>query len=306
MEEKIIISNIKGGFGNQLHQYGTGLAAALKLNAKFKLDLSFFDQEEFKGWYKLDQINVEINRATDEEIEILKNKSTNSIFYRAFNKLGLHSQYNKKSDILDLYGFKPDSRILNIKDSAYISGWCPKEIYIRQIRDSLIEKFKLKSELSKEAAKYLEKIQSSNSVAIHIRRGDYLELKHFFRIVPLDYYKRAVDIILKKIDNPTFFVFSNDLTWARENVNFLRNPIFVDFSLLPSYMGFADIEEFELIKHCKHCIIGNSSFSWWAAYLNQHINKNIFVPKIWFNDEFYQSSLDKNPIFPNDWSLIDA
>jgi hypothetical protein len=304
MKEKIIISHIKGGFGNQLHQYGTGLAAALKLNARFKVDLSFFDREQYKNWYKLDKINVEINKATDEEIAILKNRPTSSLFFRATNKLGLPSQYNKKSDLLDLYGFKPDLRILNIDHSAYISGWCPKEAYVRNIREVLIDNFRPNAIFSQEAANVLEQIKSTNSISVHIRRGDYLELEHFFRVVPLEFYRQAVRQILLKVNSPTFFIFSNDLEWVKDNVNFIDNAVFVDFSTSKEYNGFADLEEYELMKQCKHNIIGNSSFSWWAAYLNENIGKIVYTPKTWFNDKFYQRSLEENPIFPSDWCLI--
>lgn len=304
MEEKLIISHIKGGFGNQLHQYGTGLALAHRLKAKFKVDLSFFDIEQYKKWYKLDKINVNIEIASHEEIEILKSKPNASIFYRGLKKLGFHSQYAKKTDIADVYGFEPDKRILNLQHSAYLSGWCPKEIYVRPIRSILIEQFTPKEKLSQCAENYLKKIKSTNSVSIHIRRGDYLELEHFFRIIPIDYYKEAVIEISKTVQDPVFYIFSNDLNWVKDNLDFVKNPIFVDMSACENYSGLADIEEYEIMKHCKHNIIGNSSFSWWAAYLNENENKMVFTPKKWFNDQFYQSSLEKYSIFPDSWVTL--
>ncbi len=231
--------------------------------------------------------------ASKKEIETLKSKPDASIFYRGLKKLGFHHQYAKKTHIDDIYGFEPDKRILNLQQSAYLSGWCPKEIYVRPIRSILMEQFTPKEKLSQCAENYLEAIKTTNSVSIHIRRGDYLELEHFFRIIPLDYYKDAVDEVYKRIQDPVFYIFSNDLNWVKDNLNFVKNPVFVDMSACENYSGLADIEEFEIMKHCKHNIIGNSSFSWWAAYLNNNESKIVITPKKWFNDSFYQSSLEK-------------
>lgn len=304
MNNKLIISHIKGGFGNQLHQYGTGLAFALKLNAKFKVDLSFFEQEKYKHWYKLDKVNVELDLATCEEIELLKNKPDAPLIYRVLKKIGINSKYRKNSDIVDTFGFKPDKRILNLNDSAYISGWCAKEIYVREIRTKLIQQFKPIAPLTSCAQDYMDLIKDTNSVSIHIRRGDYLDLDHFFRVIPIDYYKAAITQIIKTVNNPSFFIFSNDINWVKENFDFINDPIFVDHTKCRNYSGYADIEEYELMKNCKHNIIGNSSFSWWAAYLNQNNNKIVIAPKKWFNDKFYQESFEQYPICPSNWNLI--
>lgn len=304
MNDKLIISHLKGGFGNQLQQYATALAVATRLKARLKVDISIFEKEEYRKWYKMDKINVNIEQATHDEIERLKNKPNAPLLYMILRKLGISSKYRKRTDISALFGFKTDKRIMNLKHSAYISGWCSAEAYVREIKPLLTEQFKPKTPLSLCANNVLEKIRITNAVSIHIRRGDFLELQHFFRIVPIEYYKTAVAEISKRIQSPQFFIFSNDLSWAKDNIDFINNPVFVDLSSCQNYSGYADIEEFELMKNCKHNIIGNSSFSWWAAYLNQNNNKSVIAPKNWFNDKFYQESFEQYPICPNDWKLI--
>ena len=304
MNDKLIISHLKGLLGNQLQQYATGLAVAKKLNARYKVDLSFFDNPQYRNWYKMDKINVNIEVATPEEIEMLKNKENSPLFYMILNKLGIFSEYRKKTDIAENFGFKADKRVLNLNHSAYIKGWCSSGDYVKEIRKDVLDQFKPKLPLSQCAQNYLHMIKSSNSVAVHIRRGDFLELQHFFRIVPVDYYKLAISQITELIENPKFFIFSNDIEWAKSNMGFIKDPIFVDVASCDNYEGFADIEEFELIKQCNHNINGNSSFSWWAAYLNSNPNKTVIVPKKWFNDKFYQSSIEKYPLCPPDWINI--
>lgn len=304
MSKILIISYLKGGFGNQLQQYSTGLAIARKLNAEYKVDLSFFNDERYKKWYKLDNINVSLKLANSDEIALLKNKPNAPFIYKVLGKFGIHSEYRKKSDIIENFGFKPDKRLISLNHSAYITGWCSASEYVREIRTILIEQFKPKNPLSDCAKSYLDQINCSESVSIHIRRGDFLDLQHFFRIIPIEYYKIAVKEIFNKINNPKFFIFSNDLEWAKNNINFIENPVFVDFSSCENYNILADIEEFELMKHCNHNIIANSSFSWWAAYLNVNCNKIVIAPHKWFNDKFYQTSFEKFPLCPSDWLLL--
>lgn len=304
MEEKLIISHLKGGFGNQLQQYATGLALARKLNAMYKVDISFFEQEQYRKWYKMDKVNVNLELATKEEIERLKNKPNSPLFFMVLNKLGIHSVYRKKTDIIDSFNFKADKRILNLKHSAYISGWCSAGTYVRDIKPVVIEQFTPKSPLSDYAQEYLNKIKAVNAVSIHIRRGDFLDLQHFFRIVPIEYYKMAVAEISKRLVNPKFFIFSNDIEWAKENTEFVNSPVFVDLSSCENYTGYADIEEFELMKHCKHNIIANSSFSWWASYLNKNNDKIVIAPKKWFNDKSFQKSFEKYPLYQKNWIQI--
>lgn len=301
MNKKIIIFNIRGKFGNQLHQYGTGLALAKKLNAKFKVDLSFFDQEKYKSWYKLDNININIERATEKEIAQLKNQDNAPIIYRALKKFGIPSRYRKNTDIKETFGFKPDQRIIELDNSAYITGWCCIEKYIHDIQTTLREKFVPKVPLTSFAGEYIKKVQNSNSVSLHIRRGDYMNYNNFYRIIPIDYYKKAIKLITKRIENPEFFIFSNDIQWVKDNFKFIENPNFMDLSSSENYNGLADIEEFEIMKHCQNNIIGNSSFSWWAAYLNANSNKIVMAPEKWYKDKFYQDSFEKYPIFPEEW-----
>ena len=102
----------------------------------------------------------------------------------------------------------------------------------------------------------------------------------------------------------TFFVFSNDLEWSRRNLNFISNVVFVDLNFNKDYNGKADMEEFELMKYTKHNIIANSSFSWWSAYLNENNEKTVILPKVWFNDRFYQNSYNKYPLCMPNWISI--
>jgi hypothetical protein len=303
MRKKTVISHIKAGFGNQIFQFATGYAAAKRMGAIFKLDITFFDtSNEFT--FKLNNLNIDLNIADKHEIEKLKNKEAAPLFYRVLGKLGLYNKFRKKTHIDEKFGFSPDDKILNLNHSAYIFGWCTAIRYFHDCKKDFQVLFSPKLAFTKQANYFLEKIKQTNSVSMHVRRGDYVDLESFFRVLPISYFEAASEIILKKHPNANFFIFSNDLNWARENFKFLKNVEFVDLNYSNDYTGKADIEEFFLMKHCKHNVIANSSFSWWPAYLNSNPNKIVITPKVWFNNINYQKSFEANPLMDENWISI--
>lgn len=125
---------------------------------------------------------------------------------------------------------------------------------------------------------------TSNTVTLHVRRGDYLKISHIHPICSINYYKKAAEIIgFDKIYN----IFSDDIDWCKNNLNFLPNKNFIVAD---------EVETFHIMIQSEFFIIANSTFSWWAAYLG--IPKKVIAPKPWIN------TLDSN-IYCNDWVKID-
>ena len=306
MSKNIIISNIKGGLGNQLFQYATGLSLALKNKAEFKLDLAFFDDPKFKTTWRLDSYQIPLNIASEEEISLLKNCHPPLPFYaRVLSKLGINNKFRKHTHLYDTSGHKPSEVILNAKSPAYLEGWCVKDIYFSDIRTELFKIFTPKIFISENSKKILEQIESTVSVSLHIRRGDYLT-NDFFKTLELDYYTRAISTINAKIDNPVFFVFSNDIVWAKENFGDLKNFIIIDFNaeIESEFNTKGDVEDMLLMQKCKNNIIANSSFSWWPAWLNENENKIVIYPAIWYGNAEAQQNYETYPFMPEDWIKI--
>ncbi len=138
----------------------------------------------------------------------------------------------------------------------------------------------VKTEANQENKAMLDKIKSCEAVCLHIRRGDYLHSgNEHLQVCDYDYYKKSIDYAKQNIKNPEFFVFSNthdDIEWIKNNYDFGINPIYVDLSN-------PDYEEIRLMSACKHFIISNSTFSWWAAYMSKNSNKLVVAPKVWSN-----------------------
>jgi len=304
-KDNIVISNIKAGFGNQLFQYATGLATAIKNKSKYKLDLSWFEKEENEKFFKLNYLNLNYDVAKPYEYLSYKSQEgVPSIYFRILTRIGINNKFNKKSHLVDTLGFNPSKKILRVTSPCYIEGYCTKLDYFDKIRPQLLQVFSLKGSFSKQASKILDKIVCSNSVSIHIRRGDYLAID-FFRSISLDFYFEAINLMSDKIDAPEFFAFSDDIEWVKTHLKVSEKIHFVSINVDSDDNERIDIEEFFLMKNCKHNIISNSSFSWWAGYLNDNENKIIIAPKKWYNNNIHQSSFEKHSIFLNDWIVLD-
>ena len=126
----------------------------------------------------------------------------------------------------------------------------------------------------------LSEVSNSESVAVHIRRGDYLtgdNLDNYGNICTKDYYNSAIDYIRNHVSNPFFYVFSDEIEWVQENFDF-GNVRLVNWN-----SGNNSFLDMQLMSLCKHQIIANSTFSWWAAWLNQNPDKLVIMPAKWMN-----------------------
>ena len=176
--------------------------------------------------------------------------------------------------------------------------------FFNEIRDKLIMDFSLKHQLEESKKIKLEEIRKCNSVCVHIRRGDYLAPEwSFLNVCGELYYKRAVERLKSKLNNPVFYVFSNsseDIAWIKDNYYFLNDCRYVD-------MDNADYEDFELMKNCKHFIISNSTYSWWAQYLAENQKKIVIAPDIWTSGETEKGwNGGRNPlgIYQKNWDIV--
>ena len=262
----MIIIKIKGGLGNQLFQYAVGRALALHHRLPLKLDLTIFKTYKLHR-YLLDQFAIQADIATEDEI--IKLKGRNNVLFSALRKAGLVKRKSylkeKRSSYFDASVFK--------KDDVYLDGYWQNELYFSNIREELLRDLTSISSMSELGVVYMEGIKKSNSVSLHVRRGNYLNLKNF-NVLDIDYYMKAVEYIRKNVEKPTFYIFSDDLEWCKNSLGFLDNCIFVDSTK-------TEIDDLKLMSFCKHNIIANSSFSWWGAWLNQNCKKTVIAPKDW-------------------------
>lgn len=261
----MIISKINGGLGNQMFQYAIAKAIAIKHNKTFKLDITAYETYTLHNGYRLNIFNIEENIATEKDVERLKGKE--NIFNKILNKFNLLKNVytEKERTIFDKGVF--------LRDDIYLDGYWQNEKYFCDIRDEILKDFSVKENNTLKVKEYLEQINNTNSVSIHIRRGDYSKHPEI-GILDISYYIDAINFINTKIKNPTFYIFSNDIEWCKSNFDFIDNKVFICDTK-------TEVDDMTLMRNCKHYIVANSSFSWWSAWLNENEDKIVIAPKKW-------------------------
>jgi len=149
----------------------------------------------------------------------------------------------------------------------YFEGYFQSEKYFIDCKDEIRKEFQFKEKLQ---------VSEGNTVAVHIRRGDYVKFADIHLVCNPFYYENAISYIQGKVENPIFYVFSEDIEWCKQNVSFPSDSVFMSYN--PNLPSSYDMQ---LMSLCKHNIISNSSYSWWAAWLNMNSNKIIVAPDKW-------------------------
>lgn len=275
----VIIVRVCGGLGNQLYHYALGKAYSKKKNCDLLFDITPYKNFKLQndistskvhGFYCLKLYKTDVKIASPEECNRVKRLVTKRIDFPKYLKKLLRISDDYISHNLNYKGAKDNKFLYDFKGDLYFNGHFRSQDYLKDCRDELIKDFTLDIPLDEKNLYMLHRINSTNSVSLHIRRGDYVRLNH---VLSFAYYKRAIDYICKKEKNPHFYVFSNDANWVRENLNI--NAPFTPIDINPPNKGFYDLE---LMRNCKHNIIANSTFSWWGAWLNQNPDKVVIAP----------------------------
>ena len=292
----MIITKLKGGIGNQMFQYAAGKALAEHHGVEMKLDISDF-QFYTNRWFSLNHFNINAEIATDEDISkfIGKNKSKSLMILR--ERLGRLLPLKRRKIYYEPH-FHYDNKFFNLPAHIYINGYWQSDKYFNNIKSSILKEFSFKEPLEGLNKELSEKILSCKSVSIHIRRGDYVSnrLTYFTHgVCGIEYYINAINSIAKQVDEPHFFVFSDEPEWTMQNIKSAYPTSYISHNLKQN-----DFEDMRLMSLCRHHIIANSSFSWWGAWLCNNQNKIVIAPKKWFNE--YKA--DTKDLYPEDWIIL--
>ncbi len=277
------IVKLLGGLGNQMFQYAFGQL----LENDVYYDLSWFEYSKNSKNvthrnYELDFFDIQIKKLTRKQAK----------------------KYKKDNKFLSLFGVKTCLRkiiehptniynpnLLKEKEGIF-EGFFQCAQYYEPIREKLLKDFIPKNEINLENKKILEQILSTNSVSLHVRRGDYLKLQNIHGLCDVSYYEKAIEHISNHTKEPHFFLFSDDIEWVKENLKMSYPYTIVDIN-----HGDKSPWDMWLMKHCKHNIIANSSFSWWGAWLNENPNKIVIAPQKWTVN-------NNTDIIPSNWERI--
>lgn len=285
-----------GGLGNQMFQYAFGRRLAEKHSAELKLDLGFYSDKKLNSSYgavreyDLEMFNIREAIATDDEIARLSKRTTNRQIDRLLDKI-----LGVKETVLREPHYHFSQAAFNAPDNRYLIGYWQSEKYFADIENVIRADFTFREPPSKKASEILERVKNSNSVGVHVRRGDFL-VHPLNGVYGVDYYRIGEQHITERVSDPHYFVFSDDIEWCRDNLRFAGPTEFVD----DEFDGHKLRDDFRLISACKHFIIANSSFSWWAAWLGENADKVVVAPHSWALDQ----TIDKSEMYLPGWIRV--
>jgi len=272
------------GLGNQLFQYAAGLFFAKKYNAVLEIirhpyerSISFGHARPFLLSNFCISARVRERNSWDRLICSVSTRKKLVVAPARFaSRSGVFRQPH-----FERWTFVPVLPVPPMTKNIYIEGDFQSYKFAQDVEHCIRTEFALRYPASGKNLETLEQIRAvKNPVSLHIRRGDYTIWRAGQRVLPLGYYEHAMHTILQRISNPIFFVFSDDIAFARENLPNDERMVFVDHN-----DEAHPHEDLRLMSACRHHIIANSTFSWWGAWLNIDPTKLVCAPLVWQQDE---------------------
>ncbi len=272
----MITMRIKGGLGNQLFQYAAAYSLSKRLKQPFQFNQAFTANMTGRE-YKLTELMVDIDVVVKDvelprKIGVIKNIFVNKtcrILNLSKHTCGNYLYWLETRDV-----WQPEFFTIDVPN-LYVDGYFQSPSYFQQYRDDLIRQFRPRYEAEDFYLEALEQIRNHVAVAVHVRRGDFQNDNNpFHYVLKESYYKNAIKFIRNNINNPLFFWFSDDIDWVKEHIGNEEDFVFVKIRTI-----HGDIDDMMLMKNCNHIITANSTFSWWAAWLNEHNDAIRVVPE---------------------------
>jgi hypothetical protein len=288
----LIIVKLIGGLGNQMFQYAAARALALRRGAQLLLDITGFENYP-KRKYCLHHFDLPAAMACPHHI--------NRVIEPGWPLRFIDTILGRRRVIYRENAFTFDPEVLRLPDNSYLDGYWQSEKYFLDKSAAIRCDFSLPVPFIAQDSVWREHIRNTLAVSLHVRRGDYASEASIAAVhgtCAPEYYARAsaamVDLVGRE---PHFFIFSDDPTWAADNLHLKWPHSFVSKPAAPTDRT---ISEFAMMTGCKHHIIANSSFSWWAAWLCSNPEKIVIAPKRWFRSE----ERDDRDLIPPEWQRV--
>lgn len=310
------------GLGNQLFQYAAALALSLEKNTALKVDVSSYEGYKLRKYELENCFGITTARATAEEIAAFRfdhpvKKIWNKLVpSKKMRMLGLpYEEAGLPRKVLVFYDtvsaphkrktyqephYHFDRKFFNATDHVYLQGYWMSWKYFQKYEEQVRNIFSVKKELVQHLHQLAAVMRSTNSVSVHIRRTDLTDpfVTKLKGVLTADYYEKAIAYLQEQYNDLSVYFFSDDMDWVKENFDLNKAKItYIDKTITST-----GIEDFYLMTQCRNNIIANSTFSWWAAYLNSNPNKIVIAPKKWYSDNAHY---DYKDVYPNEWIKIE-
>ncbi|MGD0347846.1 MAG: alpha-1,2-fucosyltransferase [Terracidiphilus sp.] len=301
----MIVARLKGGLGNQMFQYACGFVLSLRKDTEFRFDASIYatdyatDDWLAKGHIKRN-FELGVFSLTAYPLSGWKEFCVLTLLRRPFRPLriilhlvGVPWALRYLSDTSHFRQVHP--RFHDLGKNLYLDGHWQTEDYFKGYRAVIRREFAFRKPPDAQNSAMLSSIRSCNSVCVHVRRTDYTlpEFVASLGLCSVEYYRAAVAYMLRLFSDAQFFIFSDDPAWTAANLSYLASKTFVTHNV-----GRNDAEDLRLMMSCRHFIVANSTFSWWAAWLGNHPEKIVVAPEKW------TATGEKNDAVPAEWVRV--
>lgn len=289
----MVIVRIWEGLGNQLFQYAYARALSLSTNQRVFLDIretGKLTKEKALPYREYELGNFQITLPVCTNVQhfypYLDNPCITNIARKFSICKAIPCPYKYFSECNPIF----DENLVNLKGNWYLQGWFQDERYFQKyaemIRNEIVPKKKIRI-----SSKLKQLLHLDNAVSVHFRRTDFKKGRN---VLPKTYYYNAMRYMQNFIEKPYWIIFSDDIRWVKENIDFGDN-----FYFLSEAEKLKDFEELMVMSCCKNHIIANSTYSWWGAWLNKNKDKIVLGPNKWFLQQTYDTQ-----VMPDTWIQV--
>ncbi|HFI7209963.1 TPA: alpha-1,2-fucosyltransferase [Escherichia coli] len=294
----MMIIRFSGGLGNQLFQFAAAKVLEVKFGGSIVVDDSYYDNQPSKDTFRkleIFQFNVQYTRKSNCKEK--SNTRKKVLILKILTRIPWYSNssaFRKITRLIHIYNEDAFTYHMNARENDYVIGYFQNYSLLKENINIIRQQFTLTPEVDAEMRRldsYRTISQHDNTIAVHIRRGDYVtnvNASAFHGICDIEYYKKSIELITSRIKDPKFVFFSDDIAWVKEAFSGVSDAYFVEN---PSSTSSA--VDMYLMSLCKHNIIANSTYSWWGAVLNANPEKIVICPERWtLNDSIGQLYVD--------------
>lgn len=296
----MIIVNIAGGLGNQMFQFAFGKAISIDMKQDVYYCIDALSSYDSVREFELESaFNLILPRAHHKDLaHVLSSWRSLPSMRRIL--AGLNNPFLRGPNFITENTFDSSSRLSLLKiNQAYFHGYWQSEDFFKSQENIVRELFKFKRGGSSENQKIIERIRLRPSIAMHVRRGDYVtnsKANAMHGVLDTKYYFSAIASMRKRVPNSRLFIFTDDFNWVQKEVL----PKVENAECVSINTGRESFRDMQLMAICDHNIVSNSTFSWWSAWLNPNPQKIVIAPQKWFSGVL---PMNNSPI-PDAWERI--
>ncbi len=289
----MIVVQLRGGLGNQMFQYALGRRLALSHGVPLRLDIRPLEKDPQRA-YALGHFRIAASLIHPIELSWRLPYPLHPPRRLAW----LPRWPGTMRYIHEGCGDPFNPEVLKAPSASFLVGYWPSERYFSEITDTIRQDFQLSEPMTAARQAVATEISAANGVSVHVRRGDYVSnpaANAYHGTCSSGWYETGMEKMARGMENPTFFVFSDDPDWSRKNIRTRWPTRFIE----PGEDG-KDHQDMHLMAMCRHHIIANSSFSWWGAWLDSRPDKRVIAPLSWLSD----AGRDTGDFVPPSWERI--